>query len=613
MKLLIVESPTKAKTIENYLKDYKVVSSYGAIRDLATSGFGGFGVDIEDNFKPRYIVIPEKKEVVDKLKKLSEQAEEVIIATDPDREGEAIAWHIAEELGLDKDKNLRVRFQEITKRAITREMKNTDKINEDLVKSQESRRIVDRIIGFSLSKIVQSKLDARSAGRVQSVALKLIVDLEKEIDAFIPEKYYDIKLYKPKKAKKVFNIEKDTFLYSGDYQNLKSIDIKEKEAENILKEAQNPFKVTDIKVRIVETKSKRPYITSTIQQDAFNRLGYTTAKTMFVLQSLFEGIEINKELTGLITYIRTDSTRLAPDFIKEAKDYVVSNFGNDYLGDYFYKSDDKAQDAHEAIRPTDLSLNPDSIKESLSKEEYNVYKMIYERAIQAFMKPAQTEVTDVILSSNGHDFKVTGRKNIFKGCLIFDTIKDTEIPNFNIGDIVDDLVVTKELKYTKPKARYTEASLIKELEENGIGRPSTYSVIVSSLKNRDYVNVEKRKFIPTELGKLVSNRLDEYFDKVINISYTSNLEKVLDDIANGETEREEFLQDFYGKFKDLVVFARENMEKEAPMEVGKDCPECGSPLIYKTSKYGRFIGCSGFPECKHIEKIVKTRARKGKK
>lgn len=610
MKLLIVESPTKAKTIENYLKsDYHVISSKGAIRDLATTGKGGFGVDISDNFKPNYIIIDGKKTVVNDLKKYAKQADEVIIATDPDREGEAIAWHIAEVLGLSVDNNMRVKFQEITKKAILSEINNREKIDKNLVKSQESRRIVDRIIGFSLSGLVKLKLGARSAGRVQSVALKLIVEREKEIEAFIPEEYFDIKLYKPKNSKvKNFNPEKDKYLYRGDYLNKKPIEIKKEDAKIILKEAVNPFAVINIEERISESKPKAPFITSSIQRQSFNRFGYTAKKTMYLLQTLYEGIEINGEMEGLITYIRTDSTRLSKDFIKSAKDYVINNYGNEFLGDYKYIAKEGAQDAHEAIRPTDLLKTPEKVKAFLKKDQYNVYKLIYERALQTVMAPGKTKITDVILSSNGHNFKVQGKRNIFKGCLIFDEIEDIIIPDFKIGDKVDNLIVLDELKETKPRARYTEASLIKELEENGIGRPSTYSTIISAIKTRDYVNVEKRYFIPTDLGKLVSKRLDEFFNPIINVSYTSNLEEDLDKIADGKILREDFLNNFYKKFTNLLDYAKENFKKESPQKVGEKCPDCGSDLIYRYSKYGRFIGCSAFPECKHIKKIVKTNA-----
>ena len=597
MKLVIVESPTKAKTIENYLgQDYKVVSTKGAMRDLAYTGKGGFGVDVENDFKPNYKLIDGKDTILKELKKFKDKSS-IILATDPDREGEAIAWHIAMLLDLDLNLNNRVAFQEITKDKILNEINNLRQIDTNLVKSQEVRRILDRIIGFSLSNIVQSKVGGRSAGRVQSVALKLVVDLEREIQAFIPEEYFEIKAYKPNLDKSI-DIENNIYLFSADYINIKPIDIKEDIANKILNEAKNPFKVVSVNERISESRPKIPFITSSIQQESFNKFGYSTKKTMLILQNLFEGKEINGELTGLITYIRTDSTRLSDDFCHMAEDLIVKDFGKDYLAGYKnkVKNNKKIQDAHEAIRPAFLKFVPDMIKKYLEKDEYNIYKLIYERTLSAFMKPSKTKVIDYIFESNTHQFKAVSKKNIFKGNQIFDKITDTLIPSYNIGDVIDDFKIVKTLKETKPKARYTEASLIKKIEEEGIGRPSTYATIISTLKSRNYVEIENKYMIPTNLGILANDKLLEYFDNIINVGYTSKMETTLDEIADGNTDYLKLLKSFYDDFSKLVLKAKENMEKAKPIQVGKTCPECGGDLIYKRSKFGQFIGCSNYPK-----------------
>lgn len=611
MKLVIVESPTKAKTIENYLgKDYKVVSTKGALRDLAYTGKGGFGVDINNNFKPNYKLIDGKETILKDLKKFKDKSS-IILATDPDREGEAIAWHIAELLGLDINLKNRVAFQEITKDKILSEINNLRQIDINLVRSQEVRRILDRIIGFSLSNIVQTKVGGRSAGRVQSVALKLVVELEKEILAFVPEKYFDIKLYKPIDNKPI-DIENNIYLFSADYINIKPIDIKEDIANKILKEAKNPFKVVAINERIANSKAKIPYITSSIQQESFNKYGYSTKKTMLILQNLFEGKEIFGELTGLITYIRTDSTRLSDDFCSIAEDKILKDFGSDYLEKYKnkIKKGKKIQDAHEAIRPASLKYDPESIKKYLEKDEYNIYKLIYERTLSVFMKPSKTKIIDYIFESNTHQFKATSKKNIFKGNQIFEKISDAVIPDYKIGDMIDDFEIVKTLKQTKPKSRYTEASLIKKIEEEGIGRPSTYATIISTLKSRNYVEVENKYMIPTKLGILANDKLLEYFANIINISYTSKMETKLDEIAEGDIDYIKLLTDFYNGFSKLVLNAKENMEKASPIEVGRNCPNCGEKLIYKRSKFGQFIGCSNYPNCNYIEKIKKVGYKK---
>lgn len=602
MKLLIVESPTKAKTIESYLKnDFKVLSTRGTLRDLAKRGVGAFGVDLKNDFNPIYVVEPEKETILKELKRAAKHASDILIATDPDREGEAIAWHIADLLSLPTDKENRVVFHEITKQQIIKQLDNPRKIDLNLVHSQETRRIIDRIIGFRLSVLAKSKIGGKSAGRVQTVALKLICDLEDLINNFVPTKYYEIILYAPKNDN--FSPKDQTsYLFSGTYQNVKAIDIDEQLRNKIISEATNPFTVTDIKTRVVETKSKPPFITSTIQQEAFNHFGYPAKKTMSVLQSLFEGVMINGEQVGLITYMRTDSKRLSPEFLAQAKDYVTTNFGSEYVTDYTLQSSKvKIQDAHEAIRPTSLAFDPKTIKAYLDTPSFNLYRLIYERSIQTVIKPSLTEVTDVIISSNGHHFVVTGKKNIFQGCLVYSPVKDTVIPSFTPGEVFSNLKLIDTFKETKPPARYTEASLIKKLEELGIGRPSTYATTMQSIKNRDYATISDKHFLPTALGIKTVAKLNEFFNDIINVKYTSTLEHSLDEISLANINYKTYLHEFYDNFNSLYEIARVKMDNSKVTQTNKICPECGAKLVRRLGRYGEFVSCGAYPKCKYIE------------
>ena len=597
-KLVIVESPHKSKTIEKYLgKDFKVVSSVGHIRDLSTSGKYGFGVDIDNNFKPDYKIIKGKAKLVKELKKDIKDADFVYLATDPDREGEAISWHLYDTLGLKEENYDRIVFNEITKKAVLDSFNKARKIDDNLVKSQETRRILDRIIGFRLSKLMQSKTGGKSAGRVQSVALKLIVDREREIEAFIPEEYFEIE------AKfNDFDAKLDTY-------NHKKIEIKkESEAKEILSKLSNAFKIESIDKKEKAKKSKFPFTTSTLEQEASTKLGFTSKKTMMIAQKLYEGINLKDGAEGLISYMRTDSVRLSDEFIKDTYGYIKDNYGSEYVG-YVKKSNktENVQDAHEAIRPTNINNNPEKIKEYLTNDEYKLYSLIYYRALASLMKDAKVEATTVILDNNNYQFKVNGQILIFDGYLkVYSKYEDSEdkvLPDFS--NYKSNVLVANTIEYTshttKPPARYTESKLIKEMEELGIGRPSTYAKTIDTIEERGYVKVIDKKFIPTEVGIETTDKLQESFKDIINVEYTKNMEDDLDKIAEGNMEWNKLLSIFYQEFEPKVEVAFKDMEKKVPEETGELCPNCGSPLVIKQSKYGKFTACSNYPTCKYIK------------
>ena len=597
-KLVIVESPSKSKTIEKYLgNDYKVVSSLGHIRDLTTSGKFGLGVDVDHDFKPEYKIIKGKSKLVNTLKKDIKDSDYVYLATDPDREGEAISWHLYDTLKLNDNNYERIVFNEITKDVILNSFKHARKIDMDLVKSQEARRILDRIIGFRLSKLMQSKTGGKSAGRVQSVALKLIVDREREIMAFNPEKYYEIEA--------TF----DNFDAKLDSYNDTKVEIKsEEEAKDILSKLSDKFIIDKIDKQKKNRKAKYPFITSTLQQDASTKLGFTSKKTMSIAQKLYEGITLKDETVGLITYMRTDSVRLSDEFVKSAYAYISSNYGENYLG-YVKKakSMDNVQDAHEAIRPTSINRTPSSVKEYLTKDEYKLYEMIYYRTLASLMKDAMVEATSVSLNNNNYIFKTTGQVLVFDGYLKvyanYEDVNDKELPN--LDNLLHKEVISNEINYsehtTKPPSRYTESKLIKEMETLGIGRPSTYAKIIETLNERDYVKVEDKKFVPTEVAMETTDKLQEFFKDIINVDYTKEMEDDLDKIADGKLESVKLLDRFYQEFEPKVEDAFKEMKKTEPEETGEKCPNCGSNLVIKRSKYGKFVACSNYPECKYIK------------
>ena len=626
--LVIVESPHKSKTIEKYLgKDYKVVSSLGHIRDLSTSGKYGFGVDIDNNFKPDYKIIKGKNKLVKELKKDVKDADFVYLATDPDREGEAISWHLYDTLGLKEDNYKRIVFNEITKKAVLDSFAKARKIDDNLVKSQETRRILDRIIGFRLSKLMQSKTGGKSAGRVQSVALKLIVDREREIMAFVFEDYFEIDAYFND-----FSAKLDTF-------NHKKIEIKkESEAKEILSKLSNSFVIESATKKEKAKKSKFPFITSTLQQEASTKLGFTSKKTMMIAQKLYEGISLENETVGLISYMRTDSVRLSDEFVKDTYAYIKDKYGSEYVG-YVKKSNktENVQDAHEAIRPTDINKEPDKIKDYLTNDEYKLYKLIYYRALASLMKDAKVESTTVILDNNNYQFKATGQTLIFDGYLKvyseYESSDDVILPDFE--NYKSKVIASNNIEYTlhttKPPLRYTESKLIKEMEELGIGRPSTYAKTIDTIKERGYVDVVDKKFVPTEIGILTTDKLQEFFKDIINVEYTKNMEDDLDKIAEGDMEWDTLLNSFYKDFEPKVEVAFKEMQKKAPEETGELCPNCGNPLVIKQSRYGKFTACSNYPTCKYIKndkeekevniimdcpkcdgKIVERKTRKGK-
>ena len=597
--IIIVESPAKCKTISKYLGgDYTVVSSKGHIRDLATSGKYGLGIDIENDFKPSYEIIKGKKKDVKYLKDLIEKADHIYLATDPDREGETISWHLYDELKVPDEKYDRIVFNEITKDVVLKALKNPRRIDMNLVHSGEARRFLDRIIGFRLSKVMQSKTAGKSAGRVQSVALKLIVDREREILAFIPKEYWTIEAdFKDFKA----NLET--------YKE-KVIEIpNEKEADKILDSLTNTFTIKKVEEKEKKRSAKEVFKTSTLQQACSNKLGFAASKTMKIAQKLYEGIELDDGFHGLITYMRTDSVRLSDEFTSASFAYINSKYGKDYVG-YVKKGKktENVQDAHEGIRPTNINYEPDKIKKYLAPDEYKLYRIIYYRALASLMADAKFNSTTVLLDNNDYGFKATGSVLTFDGYLKvygdYEDQEDTILPdfkNYKAGIILSD-TITKTQHFTKPPARFTESSLIKELESLGIGRPSTYATIISTIKDRGYVTLEDKKFVPTEVGFETTDKLQEFFSSIVNVKYTANMEKDLDEIAEGNEDYKKMLKEFYDNFAPLVDNAFKNMEKKKPEETGEKCPECGSPLVIRKGKYGQFTACSNYPTCKYIKK-----------
>ena len=594
--LVIVESPTKTKAIEKYLgSDYKVVSSKGHIRDLATSGKFGFGVDLENHFEPNYVAIKGKKKDITALKKDAEKAKMVYLATDPDREGEAISWHLKDALQLKDEEYERVVFNEITKNVVKDAFNHTRKIDDDLVHSQETRRILDRIIGFRLSKLMQSKTGGKSAGRVQSVALKLIVDREREIESFKEEEYWTV-------TAKFTDMEASLDTVDGKKSDLKT----EEETDKVIDGLDSKFVISNYETKSKKKASKYPFITSTMQQEAISKLGFSSKKTMQVAQKLYEGIDIENDTIGLITYMRTDSVRLSDEFIKSSYAFIKENYGEEYIG-YVKKSKkrENVQDAHEAIRPSSINRTPDSIKKYLTKDEFKLYEMIYARALASLMSDAKLNQTTITLDNNNTTFKTTGSVLIFEGYLKvygkFESSEDKVLPKLKVNDelVADEIV--KDQHFTKPPARYTEAKLIKAMEELGIGRPSTYASTISTLTQRGYVKIIEKKLNPTEVGITTTDKLQEFFSDLINVKYTAKMEEDLDKVAEGKKIWYKILESFYKEFEPEVENAFDKMEKKEDEETGEVCPNCGKPMVIKNGRYGKFEACSGYPECKYIK------------
>lgn len=598
MKLVIVESPTKCHTIKKFLgKDFQVVASMGHIRDLSTSGKGGLGVDIQNNFKPTYVINKDKKKIVDELIKAKQKASEVYLATDPDREGEAISWHLASVLDLDVNTAKRLEFHEITQKALTHAIENPRTIDLDLVASQETRRIIDRIMGFELSSLLKKKIKSVSAGRVQSVALKLITDREKEVLAFVPQEYYSIQ---------------------GDFQGLKAkldsymdheITLKtEEEANRIVEQLiHKDFLLVKKKELIKNVEPDKPFKTSTLQQVAFNRFHYSTKVTQSIAQKLFE--------TGLITYIRTDGVGYAEEFISQGKQYVEDNFGSKYLASNAKYNSLQVKDdtklAHEAIRPTSLYTRPSDVEKTLDPSAYRLYKLIYERSLASLMAPKKEKVTIYYLEREGYTFRHETTSILFDGYLkvTFEEKEEENSDDLNIdfkeGDYLTNVTLESEKHFTKGPVRYNEARLVKMMEDLGIGRPSTYASTISTLFDRKYIESSKGVLIPTDQGNLTIDRLNEFFPVFMDASFTAEMEKSLDEITLKNDSRLKMLQTFYDKFEPLYENAKEKMEGKEPIYTGNICPKCGKPMVLKTSRYGTFEACSSFPTCKYVVKKEK--------
>lgn len=604
--LVIVESPTKAKSITRMLgSNYKVRATYGHLRDLPKSKLG---VDIEDDFEPKYIKVRGKAKTINALKKEAESVDKVYLATDPDREGEAISWHLQYLLGLDKNELNRVEFHEITKNNVKNAIKNPRKIDQNLVDSQQARRIMDRIVGYEISPILWKRVKSGlSAGRVQSVALKLIVDKQREIDSFVPEEYWTITA-KHKESK----IEFESEFYGSKSKKMKISN--ENWAEKILNRIdKDKFEVVDIQKTKKKRKPQKPYTTSTLQQDASNKLGFSTKYTMSLAQQLFEGIDLGqKGRVGLITYMRTDATRLSNEIIGESLSYIKEKFGEKYAskGNSYSKKSKTSQDAHEAIRPTSIYNDPISVKEYLTDQQYKLYKLIWTRVVASQMTDYEYLSTSLSFDSNGVIFKTNGKITLFDGFMKVSNAKENEniLPDLKKGDIIKALDIKKDQHFTKPPANYTEASLVKTLEEYGIGRPSTYSSTIASIISRNYVEFEQRKILPTKLGIRVNDFLQESFDDIINVEFTAKMEDELDKIAQDEVYWKDVLKSFYEGFeKDLKQVSKDRTDYKVKDKIlDEKCPKCGHPLAEKHGRNGKFIGCTNFPECDFTKSIIKT-------
>lgn len=604
--LVIVESPTKAKSIGKMLgSNYKVKATIGHLRDLPKSKFG---VDIENNFEPEYIKVRGKAKTINELIKEAQKADRVYLATDPDREGEAISWHLEYLLGLDPNEKNRVEFHEITKNNVKNAIKNPRKIDQNLVDAQQARRIMDRIVGYEISPILWKRVKSGlSAGRVQSVALKLIVDKQREIDAFIPEEYWTITA-----NHKVYDLEFDSEFYGSQKKKIKISN--ENGADKILSRIdKDKFKVVEIKKTKKTRKPPKPYTTSTLQQDASNKLGYSTKFTMQLAQQLFEGIDIGNEgSVGLISYMRTDATRISTEIVSESLKYINEKYGEKYAGkgNTYGAKKKGSQDAHEAIRPTSIYRDPLSLREYLSDAQYKLYKLIWTRVVGSQMSDYQYLSTSISFDNQGLIFKSNGKITIFDG---FNKVsgsfeKENILPELKEGDVISATNIEKSQHFTNPPARYTEASLVKVLEEFGIGRPSTYSATINQIVNRNYVEFEGRSIYPTELGFTVNDFLVENFDDIINVEFTAEMEDELDKIADHKVYWKDVLSNFYSGFeKDMKNVKKDDTDYKVKDKIlDEKCPKCGHPLAEKHGRNGKFIGCTNFPACDFTKSIVKT-------
>ncbi|KKC46776.1 DNA topoisomerase I [Paenibacillus sp. D9] len=611
--LVIVESPAKAKTIGKYLgSKFIVKASMGHIRDLPKSQIG---VEVENDFNPKYITIRGKGSVLKELKDASKKVKKVYLAADPDREGEAIAWHLAHYLDISETDTCRVVFNEITKQAVKDAFKTPRKIDMDLVNAQQARRILDRLVGYKISPLLWKKVKkGLSAGRVQSVAVKLIIDREHEIDAFIPEEYWSITAGL---AKGKSEFEAKFHSLAGEKGELRS----EAEMQRVLDAiGSKSFTVAEVKEKERQRNPAPPFITSSLQQEAARKLNFRASKTMSVAQQLYEGVDLGKEGTaGLITYMRTDSTRISPIAQEEAKEYITSKYGAEYYPEQprvYLKKNSNAQDAHEAIRPTSMAWEPDAVKEFLSRDQYRLYKLVWERFVASQMSSAVLDTMTVDLAAGEVVFRAAGSKVKFPGFMKVyvegnddgTTEEDKFLPALSVGDAVKTDSMVPKQHFTQPPPRYTEARLVKTLEELGIGRPSTYAPTLETIQKRGYVAIEEKKFMPTELGDLVIQLMEEFFPEILDAEFTAHMEGDLDHVEEGKEDWVKVLAQFYDSFEKRLEVAEEEMkEVELQDEVSDEtCEKCGMPMVYKMGRFGKFLACSGFPDCRNTKPIVKS-------
>ena len=611
-KLIIVESPAKANTIKKFLGgNYKVMASMGHIRDLPKSKLG---VDIEHDFEPEYINIRGKGDLIKSLKKEAKNASKVYLATDPDREGEAIAWHLSHILEIPQDAVCRVTFNEITKETVQKSIKEPRKIDMNLTDAQQARRVLDRIVGYKISPILWKKVKrGLSAGRVQSVAVKLIVDREEEIEKFIPQEYWNIYaiLIEPNSNKKF-----EAKFYGKDGKKLEINN--EEEVNNILKQIETgKYVVDDVKKGEKKRTPAPPFTTSTMQQEASRKIGFTLKKTMSVAQGLYEGVKVTERGTvGLITYMRTDSTRISEEARHAAKNYIEQTYGKSYYENRYYKTKQNSQDAHEAIRPTYIDLTPEKIKNDLTPDQYKLYRLIYNRFIASQMSAAVYDTVSANINVNSYNFKASGQTLKFKGFMTLyveslDNEKeetDESIPELVIGQEVIKEKLDPKQSFTEPPPRYTEASLVKALEEKGIGRPSTYSPTITTILERHYIQKEQKQLVPTELGKVVNTILTENFTDIINVEFTAKIEEDFDEIAEGKEPWKEVIREFYGPFEKEVEKVDKELEHVKLEDEVTDipCDKCGRMMVIKYGRYGKFLACPGYPECKNAKPLVEN-------
>lgn len=636
-KLVIVESPTKVKSIKKYLgSGYEVMASMGHVRDLPKSKLG---VDIEHDFKPQYVNMSDKKDLIKSLKTAAANSDQVLLATDPDREGEAISWHLAQILALDMNECNRVAFNEITESGVRAGIKEPHKINLDLVDAQQARRVLDRIVGYKLSPFLWKKVKSGlSAGRVQTVALRLIVEREREIEKFNAEEYWSVDA-KLLAARKSFSAK----LYG--YCDGKKIEIipNEEEAGKIVSALEGAqYRVSELKKGIRKKQPAPPFITSTLQQEASRKLGFTGQRTMRIAQQLYEGVDIpGVGTTGLITYMRTDSLRISEEARAAANKYILGRFGENYLPEKprYFKTKSGAQDAHEAIRPTSVTLDPETVKDSLTAEQYKLYKLIWERFLASLMAVCVQNTVNVNITAGDYLFKASGYSVKFDGFTVLyeegrdeDSDEGGALPEMKEGDLLKLKELVPNQHFTQPPARYTEPTLIKALDENGIGRPSTYAPIISNILSRDYIEREKKSLKPTGLGTVVSDLMVDYFNKIIDVKFTAGLEKQLDEIGAGKRGWVDTIKDFYKDFDKLYTKAESSLEgkrvKVPVEETDVVCEKCGRKMVIKSGRFGKFLACPGYPECKNTKplpedevkqpcpkcgaKLLKRKSKKGK-